>query len=182
MAAEGIVMPPPQTGETNITFEPMVTRQQTIPEGNTINAYRTNTRASRRSSMRRTATRESQKAVRDPNFDINLPYRTLTAEANLAEYTSETPGGTFETGHGPDGVPYTMVGFEPGDKANPKNWSKGYKWYCTMVVALTCFVVALCSSVITADIASVAKEFNVSEEVALLSITVFVIGFGVGMY
>lgn len=55
-----------------------------------------------------------------------------------------------------------------------------YKWYCTMVVAATCFVVALASSVVTADIAGVAEEFNVSEEVALLTITLFVVGFGVG--
>ena len=49
-----------------------------------------------------------------------------------------------------------------------------------MCVAVTCFVVAFNSSVITADIEGVAQEFNVSEEVALLSITLFVVGFGVG--
>ena len=49
-----------------------------------------------------------------------------------------------------------------------------------MVVALTCFVVAFASSVVTPDIDGVAEEFNVSTEVALLSITLFVVGFGVG--
>jgi MFS family permease len=49
-----------------------------------------------------------------------------------------------------------------------------------MVVALTCFVVAFNSAVITADLEGVSKTFNVSEEVSLLTITVFVIGFGVG--
>ncbi|KAL1862769.1 hypothetical protein VTK73DRAFT_6656 [Phialemonium thermophilum] len=49
-----------------------------------------------------------------------------------------------------------------------------------MVVAVTCFVVAFASSVITADIVGVQKSFHVSEEVALVSITVFVVGFGVG--
>lgn len=77
---------------------------------------------------------------------------------------------------------HTLVSFttSPPDPENPKNWSVAYKWYCTMVVALTCFVVAFNSSVITADIAGVAEEFGVSEEVALLSISVFVVGFGVG--
>ena len=51
-----------------------------------------------------------------------------------------------------------------------------------MVVAITCFVVAFASSVITADIIGVEKEFHVSEEVALVTITVFVIGFGVGRF
>jgi hypothetical protein len=49
-----------------------------------------------------------------------------------------------------------------------------------MVVAVTCFVVAFCSSVITADLVGVQETFGVSEEVSLLTITVFVVGFGVG--
>ena len=49
-----------------------------------------------------------------------------------------------------------------------------------MTVATTCFVVAFNSSIITADIAGVSRSFDVSEEVALLSVTLFVIGFGVG--
>ncbi|KAL2259575.1 hypothetical protein VTK26DRAFT_6702 [Humicola hyalothermophila] len=75
---------------------------------------------------------------------------------------------------------YKLVSFAEGDPENPKNWSKARKWYITMVVATTCFVVALCSSVITPDIAGVAEEFNVSPTAAKVSITVFVVGFGVG--
>jgi MFS family permease len=75
---------------------------------------------------------------------------------------------------------HKIVAFAPDDPGNPKNWSKAYKWYITLVVAMTCFVVAFASSVITADIAGVVKEFDVSEEVALVSISVFVVGFGVG--
>lgn len=70
--------------------------------------------------------------------------------------------------------------FEENDPENPKNWSKAFKWYCTMVVAVTCFVVAFASSVITADIGGPVEEFGVSEEVALLSVSLFVVGFGVG--
>lgn len=81
-----------------------------------------------------------------------------------------------------DAQQHKLVSFtvSPPDPENPKNWSVAYKWYCTMVVALTCFVVAFNSSVITADVAGVAEEFGTSEEVALLSISVFVVGFGVG--
>jgi multidrug resistance protein len=49
-----------------------------------------------------------------------------------------------------------------------------------MVVAFTCFVVAFNSSVVTANLEGVSRRFNVSEEVSLLTITMFVIGFGVG--
>lgn len=75
-----------------------------------------------------------------------------------------------------------VVVFADGDPGNPKNWSKAYKWYVTMVVAITCFAVAFCSSVITADVGSVAEEFNVSYEAALVPISVFVVGFGIGKH
>ncbi|RAL64764.1 hypothetical protein DID88_001795 [Monilinia fructigena] len=81
---------------------------------------------------------------------------------------------------GDEKINYNLVTFLPNDPENPKNWSKAYKWYITMVVAVTCFVVALASSIVTADLIGVEKEFDVSEEVALVSITVFVVGFGVG--
>lgn len=118
----------------------------------------------------------------DPDFDENLPYRTLSPAANMAEYTSEKPGGEIPAGpiDPLSGHEYELVAFAPNDPGNPKNWSKAYKWYCTMVVAITCFVVAFCSSVITADLGGVEKSFNVSEEVALVSITLFVVGFGLG--
>jgi hypothetical protein len=52
----------------------------------------------------------------------------------------------------------------------------------TMVVAITCFVVAFCSAVITAGTVGPEKDFHVSREVSFLPITVFVVGFGIGMY
>jgi hypothetical protein len=84
-------------------------------------------------------------------------------------------GGTPDTG-----LDYKLVAFAPGDPEDPKNWSKLYKWYITMVVAVTCFVVALCSSIITSDVGGVSESFGVSHEAALVPISVFVVGFGVG--
>lgn len=93
----------------------------------------------------------------------------------MGEYTE-----AFRTGTIPLDRTHKLVTFYPDDPENPKNWSKAYKWYCTMVVALTCFVVAFASSVVTANVPGVVEEFGVSEEVALLSISLFVVGFGVG--
>jgi hypothetical protein len=75
---------------------------------------------------------------------------------------------------------WKLVAFTINDPENPKNWSKTYKWYCTMVVAFTCFVVAFASSVITADLTGPMKSFGVSREVSFLVIAAFVVGFGVG--
>lgn len=140
---------------------------------------KTHTKGSR---IHRTSTRGSTKETLDPALDVNLPYRTFSNAANLAEYTVEDPSGEIEGPLESDGEHrYKLVTFKPNDPDNPKNWSKAYKWYCTMVVALTCFVVAFASSVITADIGGMASEFEVSEEVALISISIFVVGFGIGM-
>ncbi|CAO2654264.1 Nn.00g109970.m01.CDS01 [Neocucurbitaria sp. VM-36] len=114
---------------------------------------------------------------------VNLPLRTLSNEANLDEYTQETIDGQIlrEVPTNTGKIErYELVTFKIDDPENPKNWSKAYKWWCTMCVAVTCFVVAFNSAVITADLEGVSEEFNVSEEVSLLTITLFVVGFGVG--
>lgn len=115
---------------------------------------------------------------------LDLPVRELNDGADLREYVTETRTGEIikpvksnATGRLED---WKLVTFTIDDPENPKNWSKAYKWYCTMVVAFTCFVVAFCSSVITADIEGPMEDLGVSREVSLLTITVFVIGFGVG--
>ncbi|KAI1772878.1 major facilitator superfamily domain-containing protein [Hypoxylon cercidicola] len=125
--------------------------------------------------------RSSTKETADPELDINLPYRTLSQGADLSEYIHETPSGQIPGPVDPSGErQYKLVTFTPNDPGNPKNWSKAYKWYCTMVVAATCFVVAFSSSVVTADIAGVDETFHISEEVGLLTVSLFVVGFGVG--
>jgi hypothetical protein len=116
--------------------------------------------------------------------ELNLPYRTLTSEANMRAYTTETPSGNIlrevQSNRTGKTERYELVTFTVGDPENPKNWSKAFKWWCTMTVAFTCFTVAFNSAVITANVAGPAEEFGVSEEVSLLAITMFVIGFGIG--
>ncbi|KAL1963943.1 hypothetical protein VTN77DRAFT_7618 [Rasamsonia byssochlamydoides] len=130
---------------------------------------------------RRTVTLGSNPGEVDP---LDLPLRQVNENANLEEYTTETRTGNIVkpvrsnvTGKLED---WKLVTFKIDDPENPKNWSKAMKWYCTMIVAFTCFVVAFCSSVITAGLDGPTKTFHVSMEVSLIQITVFVVGFGVG--
>jgi hypothetical protein len=88
---------------------------------------------SKHASIPPTSTRGSHKEMtRDPDLDVNLPYRTLSADANLAEYTTEQPSGEIPGPVSPDGRRFKLVTFRLDDPENPKNWSKGYKWYCTV--------------------------------------------------
>ncbi|KAK5260611.1 Synaptic vesicle transporter SVOP [Exophiala xenobiotica] len=138
------------------------------------------TRASTRRTLERYETRPTQGAAEV----LDLPYDILSDDANMAEYTEETAQGIIpkRTVSRVTGLEeeHELVTFTLNDPENPKNWSKPYKWWCTMVVAFTCFVVAFNSAVITADLEGVSETFNVSLEVSLLTITMFVIGFGVG--
>lgn len=126
---------------------------------------------------------DSEREREQPDF-LELPVRVVSEAADFREYTEETAAGEIikpiksnVTGQMED---WKMVTFTVDDPENPKNWSKIYKWYCTMVVAFTCFVVAFASSVITADVQGPMDDFGVGREVSLLVITVFVIGFGIG--
>jgi hypothetical protein len=133
---------------------------------------------------RRALERYETRPTQDASDVLDLPYGMLNDDADMQEYLEETATGVIpkrtlsrKSGKYED---HELVTFTVNDPENPKNWSKAYKWYCTMSVAFTCFVVAFCSAVITADLEGPSKAFNVSEEVSLLTITLFVIGFGVG--
>lgn len=138
------------------------------------------------SELARLDSEKSQPIHRVPTIEdiINLPLRSLSNNANLNEYTEETIDGQMlrEVRSSATGriERYELVTFKIDDSENPKNWSKAYKWYCTMCVAITCFVVAFNSAVITADLEGVSATFHVSEEVSFLTITLFVMGFGIG--
>ncbi|VTT64161.1 unnamed protein product [Fusarium fujikuroi] len=73
-----------------------------------------------------------------------------------------------------------IVCFSANDPTNPKNWSKARKWVVTLTLSWVCFAVAFASAVITPGIAGVVERFDTSSEVALLTITLFVYGFGIG--
>ena len=70
----------------------------------------------------------------------------------------------------------------PQDPQNPINWSAGRKR--TVIAALCCisFSVSLSSSVFAPAVLPVAAEFQVSQEVGILGISLFVLGFAAGKY
>ncbi|KAF6743954.1 spermine transporter [Ephemerocybe angulata] len=75
---------------------------------------------------------------------------------------------------------FKIVGFTPGAGEDPREWSKGKKWFVTVATSLLCLSVALGSSIITGDMTGPTKEFGTTQEIVNLTVTCFVIGFGIG--
>lgn len=73
-----------------------------------------------------------------------------------------------------------IVEFVHNDPENPMNWKQGRKWLQTMNLGLVCFVVAFSSAAVTGDMEGPMNAFHVSMEVVILTVTLFVVGFGVG--
>ncbi|KAH9952218.1 MFS general substrate transporter, partial [Amylocystis lapponica] len=86
---------------------------------------------------------------------------------------SRYPGsGTFED-------PY-LVNWELGDPENPFNWPKSRKWLITTQLGLSTWTASFGSSAYTGGLASTEADLHMSREVAILGITLFVLGFGFG--
>ncbi|CAE6487449.1 unnamed protein product [Rhizoctonia solani] len=75
---------------------------------------------------------------------------------------------------------YTLVTWDDKDPENPRNLSRFRKWTITLLSSALCLSVALGSSIVTGDIPGPMEEFQVSEEVVNLTVTLFVVGFGIG--
>uniref|UniRef100_A0A060T6E5 ARAD1B15224p n=1 Tax=Blastobotrys adeninivorans TaxID=409370 RepID=A0A060T6E5_BLAAD len=75
---------------------------------------------------------------------------------------------------------FRIVTFRESDKSDPRQWKKSKKWAITLALGILCFTVAFGSAVVTGDMEGPQKTFGVSEEVVILTVTLFVIGFGVG--
>lgn len=66
------------------------------------------------------------------------------------------------------------------DPANPLNWSRARKWWITMITAFLTFVVSFGSSVFSAGTEVTAEQFGVSNEVMILGVSLYVVGFACG--
>jgi multidrug resistance protein len=82
-------------------------------------------------------------------------------------------------GSGTDEDPF-VVTWIPNDPRNPYNFSPVKKWGMTVAVAFTTLAVAFSSSSYTGGIKEIMAEFDVGEEVAILGVSLFVLGFVIG--
>lgn len=99
--------------------------------------------------------------------------RFADTELQNKEGCSKYPGrGTFED-------PF-VVDWDDQDPANPFNWSKRYKWLITLQLAFGTWTVSFCSSSYTGGLAEMMAQLHMSREVAILGVSLYVLGFGLG--
>ncbi|KAL5535339.1 hypothetical protein ACEPAF_3433 [Sanghuangporus sanghuang] len=75
--------------------------------------------------------------------------------------------------------PY-LVEFDPDDPLDPKNWSRAYRWYLTILGGMLVLNATFASSAPSGIAGQLMEDFHISQEVATLTISLFVAGYCVG--
>ncbi|RAL03215.1 MFS transporter [Aspergillus ibericus CBS 121593] len=73
-----------------------------------------------------------------------------------------------------------MVRFEEGDPEDPRNFSSGRKAFITLQMSMLALVGALGSSILSPGQSDIARYTHISEEVAVLATSLYVLGWAVG--
>lgn len=73
-----------------------------------------------------------------------------------------------------------LVDWDENDQANPRNWSNGYKSWITFQLGMLALAASLGSSIIAPAENAISAYTGVSHEVAVLSISLYVLGFAFG--
>ena len=80
-----------------------------------------------------------------------------------------------------DGAEPPFVDWDgPEDISNPLNWSNTRKMIAVLSICSLAFVSSFASSVFAPAAVSIAEEFHVSETVANLGVSLYVLGFAAG--
>jgi len=85
----------------------------------------------------------------------------------------------FYLGLGTRNEPY-IVDWVLKDPDDPYNWPRTRKWAITAQLAVTTFTVAFGSSVYAGGLKYVVRDLSVSDELAILGISLYVLGFALG--
>ncbi|KAI5860547.1 MFS general substrate transporter [Durotheca rogersii] len=82
-------------------------------------------------------------------------------------------------GSGTDDDPF-VVDFLPNDPKDPMTFSKPKKWGITALQAIAVLAVAFVSTAYSGGIGEIIREFQVDTQIAILGVSLFVLGFALG--
>lgn len=73
-----------------------------------------------------------------------------------------------------------IVDFLPNDPHNPFKFPKWKRWMITLIQAFAALGVTFVSTAYSADLSEILETFHISEEISILGISLFVLGFAIG--
>ncbi|KAI4722043.1 synaptic vesicle transporter [Aureobasidium sp. EXF-10727] len=82
-------------------------------------------------------------------------------------------------GSGTEEDPYVVVWID-NDPRNPMNWADWKKWCLTALVSVATLAVAFVSSAYTGGLREVMQQFDTSQLIVTLGVSLFVLGFAIG--
>ncbi|UZJ55728.1 hypothetical protein CBS101457_005048 [Exobasidium rhododendri] len=72
------------------------------------------------------------------------------------------------------------VQFVEGDPENPRNWSRGKKWYLTILCSYLNILVSSQASAYSTGQTQIVEEFGISDELAIGGLSLYILGFAIG--
>ncbi|ODV91571.1 hypothetical protein CANCADRAFT_46606 [Tortispora caseinolytica NRRL Y-17796] len=94
---------------------------------------------------------------------------------------SRTISQTFTNPHAEKIIDLADLQYDgPDDPANPRNWSRAYKWYITISAGFMFLAVTFGSSVYVSGSVEIMYEMHVSRTVSLLGLTLYLFGLSAG--
>ena len=115
-------------------------------------------------------------SLKSPEKDHHASHwKLITSQAHVTEpvLSHQYAGsGTIED-------PY-VVEWIPNDPRNPMLFSTSRKWLITLSVSITTLAIAFASTAYSGSVPQVVNHFHVSDEVATLGVSLFVLGFAIG--
>ncbi|KAI7070919.1 multidrug resistance protein-like protein [Hortaea werneckii] len=75
---------------------------------------------------------------------------------------------------------YVLIDFLDDDPKNPRNWTVAKKAFVTFNICLLTFSIYIGSAIYISGLRDITREFAVSQTVAVLGLTLYVLGYGMG--
>ncbi|KII88761.1 hypothetical protein PLICRDRAFT_176306 [Plicaturopsis crispa FD-325 SS-3] len=118
---------------------------------------------------------------REPTLHEPAPIQTVPADTVQNDVQKAPPASEKPkyAGSGTHESPY-IVDWDENDPDNPYTWSRRRKWIITAQVASGTLSVSFGSSAYSAGIPQTMADLSVSREVAVLGLSLYVLGFGLG--
>ncbi|PGH27592.1 hypothetical protein AJ80_00834 [Polytolypa hystricis UAMH7299] len=116
------------------------------------------------------------------SFEIEFenPHEALTPQISRISFSPSLTKKVTSVGSTGTSDPNFEVDWEENEPENPRNWPLKYKGMAIGIQSWNTFTVVLYSTSYTAGLAEMAKEFGISQTVATLGLTVYLIGLAVG--